>query len=89
MRARITEDPELVAIHAILAALGELDRGQRTRVLDYVISRAESLGLDPPRRPSGNGAEEVGELAHLDFPDPPEVWSVSVPTTTPVPTPAA
>ncbi len=44
------KDPELAAITSILHALQKLPTNTaRARVIDYVFSRADEIGLTPPK----------------------------------------
>ncbi len=53
------KDVELRAIIQVMSVLEKLERGPRSRVLDYVIGRCEVLGLDPPRRTEAMEADGV------------------------------
>jgi len=58
------KDPELAAITSILHALKKLPTNTaRARVIDYVFSRADELGLTPPKTVSEEMLHGAG-LAH-------------------------
>ena len=57
------KDSELAAINKVMTILASMTPIVRARVLDYVISRAESLGMPPPKPERPADAEDMfGEL---------------------------